>query len=53
MDKEQAEFFISYILSSFADDNGVEVKDIKVKEDRLDGVFAPHGRSYLVEVTYK
>jgi hypothetical protein len=53
MDKAELEFYISYLLSQFAVVNGVEVKDIKVKSERTDGVFNSGWPSYMVEVTYK
>ena len=54
MIKADAEFLISSILSRFAADEGVSVKDIKVKEERSDSVFeVPNAPSYICEITYK
>ncbi len=53
MDKAELEFYISFMLSKFAVSNGIEVKDIKVKQERTDGVFCSGWPSYMVEVTYK
>ena len=50
--KELLEFYISSLLSNFANEEGVAIKDIKIKTERSDSIFNG-GPSYLVEITYK
>jgi hypothetical protein len=54
MTQADAEFLISSILSRYAADEGVSIKDIKVKTERADTVFEiPGSISYMCEITYK
>lgn len=54
MTQADAEFLISSILSRYAVDNGVSIKDIKVATERTDTVFEiPNSVSYMCEITFK